>query len=99
MQLFREDLNRAKPYPDPILQALENMDVTPAADDVVWVIGDRGKDITAAMAARAHLPCTVQPIGYNLNTAVSVLLENNLGPEHIYMAWVDLLTRLRKLFR
>ncbi len=99
VQIFREDLRRAKPHPDAVLQALEGMDVVPTADDVVWVIGDRGKDIAAAMASRKHLPCTVQPIGYNLNAAVSVLLENNLGPEHIYMGWVDLEARLRKLFK
>lgn len=98
VKLFREDLRRTKPYPDPILQAIEAMGVTPDEDDVIWYIGDRGKDITAAMAAKDYLPCTVQPIGYNLNTAVAVLLENNLGPEHIYMGWIDLEAKLRRLF-
>lgn len=98
IKLFREDLRRAKPHPDPVLQALDGMGVKPTADDVIWVIGDRGKDITAAVAARAYLPCTIEPIGYNINAALSVLVENNLGPDHIYMGWVDIETRLRRLF-
>lgn len=95
--IFREDISRAKPYPDPILQALEQMPRTLQADDVIWYIGDRRKDVVASMAAAAHLPCTIQPLGYNLHAAMAVL-EYNIGTDHIVMAWPDLESRLRRFF-
>lgn len=97
VQLFREDLNRAKPHPDAIVQALEIMGAGKDSGDVVWCIGDRGKDIKAAIAAQKLLPCKVQPIGYNINAALAVL-ENNLGPDHIFMGWVDLIPKIKRLF-
>lgn len=96
--LFREDIRRAKPYPDPILQALERLDRKPGADDVVWYFGDRHKDILAAVAAKAHLPCPILPFAYNLH-AVLALLENNYGPDHIVMGWPDLKPKLKKLLK
>lgn len=97
-QIFREDISRAKPHPDPLLQALSAMNVLPGRDDVIWYIGDRKKDVLAAVAAQAHLPCPVIPIAYNLNAAIAIL-EKNLGADHIFMAWPDLLHRLHDLFR
>jgi phosphoglycolate phosphatase len=98
VQLFREDIQRAKPHPDPLLQALRAMKRQPAANDVVWYIGDRHKDVRAAIAARAHLPCPVEPIAYNLNAAVAVL-EHGVGTDHIFMAWPDILNRLKDIFK
>src|SRR5262249_29733933 len=94
--IFREDIRRPKPYPDPILQALEAMNPKPNAQDVIWYFGDRRKDILAALAAREHLPCPVQPFAYNLNAALPVL-EAGLGTDHIFMAWHDLEMKLRRL--
>lgn len=94
--VFREDIIRPKPYPDPLLQALRAMRQPPAMGDNVWYIGDRHKDIKAALAADIHLPCPIQPIAYTLNAAIAVL-EHNLGPDHIVMAWPDLETKLRKI--
>jgi phosphoglycolate phosphatase len=94
--VFREDIQRSKPYPDPLLQALDALPRKPGKDDVVWYFGDRRKDIVAAVAAREYLPCPVIPFGYNLNAAMAVL-EHNLGAEHIVMAWPDLEPKLRGL--
>lgn len=93
--IFREDITRSKPYPDPLLQALNGLPRKPDHDDVIWYIGDRRKDIQAALAARAHLPCPVIPIAYGLNAAIAVL-ENNVGNDNIIMAWPDLMPRLRQ---
>lgn len=95
--LFREDLPRAKPWPDPILKALETMAPPLTGNDTVWYIGDRHKDVKAALAAEIHLPCDIQPIAYTLNAAMAVL-EHNIGPDHIIMAWPDLFPVLDKLF-
>ncbi|QQG37143.1 MAG: HAD-IA family hydrolase [Micavibrio aeruginosavorus] len=93
--IFREDIRRSKPWPDPLLQALNGLDTPPGQGDVVWYIGDRRKDIQAALAAREHLPCPVVPIAYGLNAAIAVL-ENNVGNDNIIMAWADLMPRLRQ---
>lgn len=95
--IFREDITRAKPWPDPILQALDKMKTKPVKSDRIWYIGDRNKDVKAAMAAELYLPCDIQPVAYNLNAAIAVL-EHNIGPDHIIMAWPDLLTRLQQFF-
>lgn len=96
--IFREDIQRSKPYPDPILQALKGMGKEPTKDDLIWYIGDRHKDIKAAMAAEIHLPCTIQPIAYNLNAAMEIL-KHNIHTDHIVMAWPDLEIKLKTLFK
>jgi len=94
--IFREDIPRAKPYPDPILKAVERLDKKVTADDVIWYFGDRRKDIQAALAAQKLLPCPILPFAYNLHAAIAVL-ENNLGTDHIIMAWPDLEAKLKTL--
>jgi phosphoglycolate phosphatase len=96
--LFREDLTRSKPFPDPILQAVRAMTRQPEKTDTIWYIGDRHKDIIAAIAARDYLPCPIQPLAYGLNSSIAVL-EHNIGVDHIVMAYPDLETKLKKLFR
>jgi phosphoglycolate phosphatase len=95
--VFREDIQRSKPYPDPLLQALRGMKKEPAKKDVIWYVGDRHKDVKAALAAEIHLPCVIQPIAYNLNAAMEIL-KHNIHTDHIIMAWPDLMHRLEKLF-
>lgn len=97
VQMFREDITRAKPYPDPILSALGKMKRPPQPGDVIWYIGDRHKDVKAALAADIHLPCDIQPIAYTLNAAIAVL-EHNIGPDHIIMSWQELEPKLRAFF-
>ena len=96
--IFREDILRAKPFPDSILQAIKGLARQPQPGDNIWYIGDRHKDITAALAARDHIPCTIEPLAYGLNAAIAVL-ERNLGVDHIVMAYPDLENKLKNLFR
>ncbi|PJB73590.1 MAG: HAD family hydrolase [Alphaproteobacteria bacterium CG_4_9_14_3_um_filter_47_13] len=96
--IFREDITRPKPYPDPILEALKKMTRPPEKNDVIWYIGDRHKDVKAALAAELYLPCDIQPIAYTLNAAIAVL-EHNIGPDHIIMGWPDLEATLQHMFR
>jgi phosphoglycolate phosphatase len=96
--IFREDITRSKPFPDPILQAVSGLKRAPDKSDVIWYIGDRRKDILAAIAAADYLPCPVQPLAYGLNSSIAVL-EHNIGVDHIVMAYPDLETRLRALFK
>jgi phosphoglycolate phosphatase len=95
--IFREDITRSKPYPDPIITATEQLARPLNEDDVIWYIGDRRKDVMAALAANSYLPCEVQPFAYNLN-AVSAILEHNIGVDHIIMAWPDALLKIKALF-
>lgn len=95
--LFREDMPRSKPYPDPILTALNRMKTKPSANDVIWYIGDRRKDILAAIAAKDYLPCPIIPMAYGLNASIAVL-EHNIPVENIVMAWPDLETKLRQIY-
>ena len=97
VQLFREDLSRPKPYPDPVLQAINGLKRAPDKNDIIWFIGDRHKDIQSAMAAQIGTEADIQPIAYTLNAAIAVL-EHNIGPDHIVMGWPDLLVRLKRLF-
>jgi phosphoglycolate phosphatase len=95
--VFREDIPRSKPYPDPIIKALEGLSEKPSEDDLIWYIGDRHKDVKAALAAEIHLPCDIQPIAYTLNAAIAIL-EHNINTDHIIMAWHDLMPTLYNFF-
>jgi phosphoglycolate phosphatase len=94
--LFREDIKKSKPHPEPILLTLQKMDIELKPDDVIWYIGDRHKDVTACVAAQAHLPCPIVPIAYGFNAAVAVI-EKNIGADHILMSYLDIYTKLDKL--
>lgn len=95
--IFREDISHSKPNPEPILLALKRMDITPSQDDVVWYIGDRHKDVVAALAASKHVDGDVIPIAVAFNAAVAVL-EKNLGPDHIIMSFHDMYDQLIPMF-
>jgi phosphoglycolate phosphatase len=94
--IFREDIKRSKPNPEPILLTLQKMGITLMADDVIWYIGDRHKDVTACLAAQEHLPCPIVPIAYGFNAAVAVI-EKNIGPDHILMSYLDIYNKLDML--
>lgn len=82
--LFREDINKSKPNPEPILSAVEKLGVELTPADVIWYIGDRRKDVIAAQAAKEHLPCALEPVAYAVNAAAAAI-ETGLGPDHIMM--------------
>ena len=94
--MFREDIARAKPHPDPILRAIDKLPRKPDSSDVIWYFGDRRKDVIAALAAQPYLPCPIMPFAYNLHAAIAIL-ENKLPTEQIIMAWPDLEPKLARL--
>lgn len=95
--IFREDITNSKPHPEPILLALKQMNIEPKPHDVVWYIGDRHKDVVAALAASKVIDGTVIPIAVAFNAAVAVL-EKNLGPDHIIMSFHDMYDQLKPMF-
>lgn len=95
--MFREDIQKSKPNPEPILKALKLMALDLTAEDVVWYIGDQHKDVVAALGASDALDATVIPIAAGFNAAVAVL-EKNLGPSHIMMSFHDMFDQLKVMF-
>ncbi len=95
--VFREDISNSKPHPQGILLALKRMKIEPKESDVIWYLGDRHKDVVAALAASKLIDGKVVPIAVAFNAAVAVL-EKNLGPDHIIMAYHDMYDQLREMF-
>lgn len=92
VQIFREDIQRSKPHPDPLLRALRDIRDPLTHDDVVWYIGDRHKDVIAALAANDILDAQVIPFAYGLKSAVAIL-EKGLSPDQIIMNYTDFAAR------
>ncbi len=95
--IFREDASKSKPHPDSLLRALKNIKEEPNEEDVIWYIGDRQKDVEAAIAARKFVDCTFQPFGYGLNATVAIL-RHNVGADHIIMDYTDFALRVAEMF-
>lgn len=95
--IFREDIINSKPHPEPILKALEMLTQSAHKDDVVWYIGDRHKDVTAALAASKLVDATVVPIGFALNAAAAII-EKNIGTDHIIMSFHDMYDQIKPMF-
>lgn len=95
--IFREDIQHSKPHPEPILLALKRMNIDIKSNDVIWYIGDRNKDIYAAIEANKHIEAKVTPIACAL-TAAFAALEKNLGPDHIIMSFHDMFDQLKPMF-
>lgn len=96
-QIFREDIHRSKPHPDPILRALKAIKEEPEESDVVWYIGDRHKDVVAAVEADKLMDCTIVPFAYGLNAAVA-MLKHGQPAEHIIMNYPDFYQNVRPVF-
>ncbi len=92
-QIFREDIQRSKPHPDPILRALRGIKDPVTSDDVVWYIGDRHKDVIAALAANDVLPAKIIPFAYGLKASVAIL-EKGMSPDQIIMNYTDFAGRI-----
>lgn len=96
--IFREDIKRSKPHPEPILLALKEMEITPEATDNIWYLGDRRKDVLAALAASQHIQeGTVTPVAVAFNAAVAIL-EKGLSSDHIIMSFHDMYDQLIEMF-
>lgn len=95
--IFREDISKSKPNPEPILLALKRMNVEPKENDVIWYLGDRHKDVIAALAASKIITGTITPIAVAFNAAVAIL-EKNLGSDHIIMSFHDMYDQLIPMF-
>ncbi len=95
-QIFREDIQRSKPHPDPILRALRAIKEEPSADDVVWYIGDRHKDVAATVEANKLMPCDIIPFAYGLDAAVAIM-KYNIGNDHIIMNYADFFSQVKPL--
>lgn len=98
IEIFREDVQKSKPHPDGILRALRRLKPDFTEDDIVWHIGDRAKDITAAIAADKMTTCKIIPFSYGLNAAI-LILKNNMGTNRIIMNYPDFLSKLEKQFQ
>jgi len=96
-EVFREDIARSKPHPDPILRALKEIKAEPDADDIIWYIGDRHKDVTATLAADKLSDCKIIPFAYGVNAAIAIL-KNNISTDHIIMSYPDFFVRIQSLF-
>lgn len=92
-QIFREDIERSKPDPDPLLRALKRIKDPLSDDDVIWYIGDRRKDVIAALAANEALNAKVIPFSYGLKNAPAIL-EKGLSPDHIIVNYTDFAARI-----
>lgn len=94
--VFREDIAKSKPNPEPLLNAVKQMDMEIHESDVIWYIGDRRKDVIAALAANKELPCLVLPVAFGLHAAVAIV-EKNISPEYIYMSFHEMYDVLKPL--
>ncbi len=92
-KIFREDIVRSKPDPDPLFRALRQIKDPVSSNDVIWYIGDRHKDVLAAIAADEQLAAKVMPFAYGLKASVAIL-EKGLGPENIIMNYTDFAGRI-----
>ena len=97
VELFAEDVAKSKPHPDGILRTLRALKPDLGADDIVWHIGDRAKDVRATIAADALSECKIIPFSYGLNAALAIL-KSNVGNQNIIMNYAEFLATLEGNF-
>lgn len=86
--IFREDIQKSKPDPEAIMTVLSRISPKLSDHDVIWYIGDRAKDVAAALSASPQVPAHVVPIGYGYHAALA-LLERNLSADHLVLSYED----------
>lgn len=103
--IFREDYAFAKPYPDPLLRALDGIGRPLQADDVIWYLGDRNKDVKAALSAHYYLSSRenkvkkVVPFAYELfSTAFFEALKQGLPQHHLIGSFREFTTLLETMY-
>jgi phosphoglycolate phosphatase len=92
-KIFREDIQRSKPDPDGLLRALNKLNVPVTDQDVIWYIGDRHKDVVAALAADDALPAKVIPYAYGIKASIAIL-EKGQSPDQIIMNYPDFAAKI-----
>ena len=92
--LFREDIQNAKPHPECLLSALDGIGRALRGDDIIWYIGDRHKDITAAMAANDIVEATVIPVAYRPGSAAVEVAKHFPVADHLILSFDDLREQL-----
>ena len=101
VELFREDVQKSKPHPDGILRAMKALRERSRRGEgealTVWHIGDRRKDIMAAIEADKMVEDRVIPFSYGIHAAVAIL-KNNIGTENIIVSYPDFFERIKPLF-
>lgn len=97
VEIFREDIVKSKPHPDPILRALREMKAEPNENDIVWYFGDRHKDVVATLAADKISDFKIVPFAYGINSAIAIL-KHNIGNDHIIMSYPDFYQRIKGMF-
>ena len=97
VEIFREDIQKSKPHPDSILRAMRGFKTMPVAGQTVWYIGDRHKDVVAAMEASKLSECRVIPFSYGINAAMGIL-KYKLGKDNIIVSYPDFFIRINHLF-
>jgi phosphoglycolate phosphatase len=96
VQIFREDIQHSKPHPDPLLRALKKIKDPLSEQDVIWYIGDRHKDVVAALAANNILPAKIIPLAYGVKASIAVL-EKGQNPEQIIVNYTDFAQKIEPL--
>lgn len=94
--VFREDVQRGKPWPDCILAALNSLAGGVRPSDVVWYVGDQRKDVLAALAARSRLTCDIAPVAFGLRAAAYVV-ERGMDTDHVVFSMPALAERFMRL--
>ena len=97
VEIFREDIAKSKPHPDPLLRALNMMKIEPNANDVVWYFGDRGKDVIATLEADKISDFKIAPFAYGVNSSIQIL-KKNIGTDHIVMSYPDFYQKIKGMF-
>lgn len=97
VEIFREDIAKSKPHPDPLLRALNEMKIEPNENDVVWYFGDRGKDVIATLEADKISDFKITPFAYGVNSSIQIL-KKNIGTDHIVMSYPDFFQKIKGMF-
>jgi phosphoglycolate phosphatase len=92
-QIFREDFVQSKPNPEPLLNAFKAMNIEPNENDVIWVIGDRKKDIKSALKLAEIISAKIIPISYGIEAAIAVI-KYHLPADYILTTYHDLENKL-----
>jgi phosphoglycolate phosphatase len=87
--VFREDIVRSKPDPEMLLAALSQINLPLTPESVVWYIGDRAKDITAAVATTHQVTAQIIPIGYGLPAAVALFDQGYPSKDNVVLSYED----------